>query len=167
MGVSHFPESPGLADLPAVKENVAGLWRRLTHSGTGVLAPEHCEVADPAASTDLGRAIGRAADEATDLLLIYYAGHGLVDDWGRLYLATHATQSQAPKCSALDVGLLREDLGGSGAAARVLILDCCFSGRAIEVMAGGDGAGRGTTLHRRHLHDRVHHGQRPFLRDGR
>ncbi|MGW8332557.1 caspase family protein [Streptomyces sp. NPDC055897] len=140
MGVSHFPESPGLADLPAVKENVAGLWRRLTHSGTGVLAPEHCEVADPTASTaDLGRAIGMAADEATDLLLIYYAGHGLVDDRGRLYLATHATQSQAPKYSALDVSLLREDLGGSGAAARVLILDCCFSGRAIEVMAGEDG----------------------------
>lgn len=135
IGVSHFPESPELADLPAVPENVAGLRHRLTHDTTGVLEPEHCHVVDPVASTaDLGHAIGKAAAEASDMLLVYYAGHGLVDDRGRLYLATHATRSGDPKYSALDVKLLREDIGGSGAAARVLILDCCFSGRAIEVM---------------------------------
>lgn len=140
IGVSHFPESPDLADLPAVRENVAGLWRRLTDDTTGVLGPGHCEVADPGGSTaDIGRAISRAAAEASDMLLIYYAGHGLVDDRGRLYLATNATRADAPKYSALGVDLLREDLGGSGAAARVLILDCCFSGRAIEVMTGEEG----------------------------
>ncbi len=137
IGVSHFPESSQLADLPAVRENVATLWRRLTHGATGVLRPEHCEVADPAGTTaDIGRVISTAAEQATDMLLVYYAGHGLVDERGRLYLATHSTRSQAPKYSALSVDLLREDLGGSGAAARVLILDCCFSGRAIEVMTG-------------------------------
>jgi hypothetical protein len=140
IGVSHFPESPELADLPAVRENVAGLWRRLTDDATGVLGPGHCEVTDPEGSTaDIGRAISRAAAEASDMLLIYYAGHGLVDDRGRLYLATNATRADAPKYSALGVDLLREDLGGSGAAARVLILDCCFSGRAIEVMTGEEG----------------------------
>ncbi|MFE7357232.1 hypothetical protein ACFU8Q_29805 [Streptomyces sp. NPDC057543] len=36
IGVSHFPESPELADLPAVRENVAGLWRRLTDDAAGV-----------------------------------------------------------------------------------------------------------------------------------
>ncbi|GGJ40292.1 caspase family protein [Streptomyces brasiliensis] len=140
IGVSHFPESPELADLPAVRENVASLWRRLTNDTTGVLEPGHCEIADPASSTaDIGRAISKAAAEASDMLLIYYAGHGLVDDRGRLYLATNATRADAPKYSALGVDLLREDLGGSGAAARVLVLDCCFSGRAIEVMTGEDG----------------------------
>ncbi|MEU6419768.1 caspase family protein [Streptomyces spiralis] len=140
IGVTHFPESPELADLPAVRENVASLWRRLTHTATGVFRPEYCEVADPAGTTaDIGRAIGKAAAEASDVLLIYYAGHGLVDDRGRLYLATNATRADAPKYSALGVDLLREDLGGSAAAARVLILDCCFSGRAIEVMTGEEG----------------------------
>ncbi|MFE4552444.1 caspase domain-containing protein [Streptomyces sp. NPDC056785] len=140
IGVSHFPESPDLADLEAVRENVASLWRRLTDDTMGVLKSEHCAVVDPEGSTaDIGRAISKAAAEASDMLLIYYAGHGLVDDRGRLYLATNATQSGAPKYSALGVDLLREDLGGSGAAARVLILDCCFSGRAIEVMAGEEG----------------------------
>ncbi|MFD8421712.1 caspase domain-containing protein [Streptomyces sp. NPDC059466] len=147
IGVSHFPESPDLADLEAVRENVAGLWRRLTDDAMGVLEPEHCAVVDPKGSTaDIGRAISKAAAEASDVLLIYYAGHGLVDDRGRLYLATNATQSGAPKYSALGVDLLREDLGGSGAAARVLILDCCFSGRAIEVMTGEEGLVDGQLL---------------------
>ncbi|GAA2165049.1 caspase family protein [Actinomadura napierensis] len=140
IGVSHFPESSDLADLPAVRENVAGLWHRLTHDTTGVLDPEHCQVVDPAASiTELGRTIAKAAAEASDMLLVYYAGHGLVDERGRLYLATNATRTDAPKYSALGVDLLREDIGGSGAAARVLVLDCCFSGRAIEVMTGEEG----------------------------
>ncbi|MEU9239389.1 caspase family protein [Streptomyces sp. NPDC048385] len=140
IGVSHFPESPDLADLPAVRRNVASLWRRLTHDTAGVLESAYCEVVDPAASVaDIGRAIGKAAAEASDMLLIYYAGHGLVDDRGRLYLATNSTRADAPKYSALGVDLLREDLGGSGAAARVLVLDCCFSGRAIEVMTGEEG----------------------------
>lgn len=140
IGVSHFPESPDLADLPAVRRNVASLWRRLTHDTAGVLESTYCEVVDPAASVaDIGRAIGKAAAEASDMLLIYYAGHGLVDDRGRLYLATNSTRADAPKYSALGVDLLREDLGGSGAAARVLVLDCCFSGRAIEVMTGEEG----------------------------
>ncbi|MFE4368705.1 hypothetical protein ACFRMN_10745 [Streptomyces sp. NPDC056835] len=92
---------------------------------------------DPTTSTaDIGRAINQAAAEATDVLPIYSAGHGLMDDRGRLYLATSATRDQSPRYSAMGVDLLREDLGGSAAAARVLILDCCFSGRAIEVMAG-------------------------------
>lgn len=140
IGVSHFPDSPDLASLPATRRNVADLWRRLTHPLVGVLAPECCEVVDPAASTaGIGRALHKAASEATDMLLVYYAGHGLVDDRGRLYLATGATNADSPKYSALSVDLLREDLGGSSAAARVLILDCCFSGRAIEVMAGSEG----------------------------
>ncbi|MFD8600426.1 caspase domain-containing protein [Kitasatospora sp. NPDC059646] len=140
IGVGSFPEEPGLSDLPAVRENVAGLRRRLTDARTGVLDAGSCEVVDPSASVaDIGRAVGRAAAEATDLLLVYYAGHGLVDDRGRLHLATSTTRTGAPKYSALAVDLLREDLGASGAAARVLILDCCFSGRAIDVMAGEEG----------------------------
>ncbi|WP_169816193.1 caspase family protein [Nocardia miyunensis] len=140
IGVSDFPESPDLSRLPAVRENLVGLWHRLTNPDTGVLESQNCIVADPMSSVaELGHLIGKSAGEASDMLLIYYAGHGLLDDRGRLHLATSQTRAEAPKYSALAVDLLREDVGNSAARARVLILDCCFSGRAIETMSDQQG----------------------------
>lgn len=113
----------------------------MTAPATGVLPPEHCvTVADPATGTEAGSALARVAQEATDPLLIYYGGHGLVDDRGRLHLALPGTEATHPRWSALPFETLREELADSPAAIRVLILDCCFYGRAIEAMTGAHGA---------------------------
>jgi hypothetical protein len=135
IGAVTFPHSPDLPALPSVHGNLAALADRLAGPHSGVFAPGHCVVlADPPSVSDVGRLIHTAAEQATDLLLVYYAGHGMVDDRGRLYLAVPGTDQNALRYSAIPVELLREDIAASPAAARVLVLDCCFSGRAIEAM---------------------------------
>ncbi len=135
LGAGRFRD-PGLTDLPAVSENLLALRSRFTDPGTGVFAADNCvTVPDDASVAEAGRLVNRHAEQARDLLLVYYAGHGLIDDRGRLHLALHNTETSSLKYSALAVDLLREDIGAGPAEARVLILDCCFAGRAIDVMA--------------------------------
>lgn len=50
-----------------------------------------------------------------------------------------ADQTHLPGYSAVPVELIKHDLATSSAANRVLIPDCCFSGRAIEAMSAPDG----------------------------
>ncbi|MEV4148742.1 caspase family protein [Amycolatopsis sp. NPDC049691] len=136
LGAGRFRD-PVLTELPAVSENLLALRGRFTDPGTGVFAAENCvTVPEDASVAEAGRLVNRCAEQARDLLLVYYAGHGLVDDRGRLHLALHHTETSSLKYSALPVDLLREDIGASPAEARILILDCCFAGRAIDVMAG-------------------------------
>ncbi|WP_410667971.1 caspase domain-containing protein [Amycolatopsis sp. cmx-4-68] len=135
LGAGRFRD-PWLTDLPAVSENLLALRGRFTDPGTGVFAAGNCvTVPEDASVAEAGRLVNRHAEQARDLLLVYYAGHGLIDDRGRLHLALHHTEASSLKYSALAVDLLREDIGASPAEARVLILDCCFAGRAIDVMA--------------------------------
>ena len=141
IGASHFTAAGAdLPDIPAVEANLTALRQVLTSPDTGVLRSEFCQVlADPASADGIGVALSDAAATATDLLLVYYAGHGLVDDRGRLHLAVAHTQPLRARWTALPLDLLREEIANSPAATRVLVLDCCFSGRAIEAMADNQG----------------------------
>jgi caspase domain-containing protein len=85
----------------------------------------------------LGWHLRRLAAEASDLLLVYYAGHGLIgSDSHELYLALQGSRQDDPFYTALPFDGIRRAMRNSPARTRVLILDCCFSGRAIDdVMA--------------------------------
>ncbi|MGH3866316.1 MAG: caspase family protein [Pseudonocardiaceae bacterium] len=141
IGASHFAAAgPDLPDIPAVVANLTALRQALTNPDTGVLRPDLCRVlADPGGVDEVGTALSELAATATDLLLVYYAGHGLVDDRGRLHLALAHTHPHRARWTAFPLELLREEIANSAAATRVLILDCCFSGRAIEAMADDQG----------------------------
>ncbi|MGB6165718.1 MAG: caspase family protein [Pseudonocardiaceae bacterium] len=145
IGASHFTAAgPDLPDIPAVQANLTALRQALTNPDTGVLRPDLCRVlADPGGVDEVGTALSELAATATDLLLVYYAGHGLVDDRGRLHLALAHTHPHRARWTAFPLELLREEIANSAAATRVLVLDCCFSGRAIEATADDQGVLRG------------------------
>ena len=89
-------------------------------------------VIDPPDPLALGKALARTASEATDVLLFYYVGHGLVGADGELHLATRATDgdSRSLAYQALPFAAVRDLLQGCRARAIVTVLDCCFAGRA-------------------------------------
>ncbi|MFX0576962.1 caspase, EACC1-associated type [Nocardia nepalensis] len=140
IGASRYINGAALPNIPAVERNLIALEAALTDAPTGTLASQHCTVvSEPTSTAEFGGAIATAAAEATDLLLIYYSGHGLVDDRGRLHLALSSTDPARPRWTALPFEVLREEIMSSPATTRVLVLDCCFSGRAIEAMADQQG----------------------------
>src|SRR6478735_5245091 len=63
-----------------------------------------------------------------DLTLLYFSGHGLKDDEGRLHLAMTNTRREALLFTAISAAQLNEAMDASPSRRKVLILDCCYSG---------------------------------------
>ncbi|MFG1809704.1 HEAT repeat domain-containing protein [Streptomyces sp. NPDC049040] len=135
IGVSRY-ESAALPDLPAVRNNLTALLEGLCAPGQGAFSADRCEVlADPGSPRDVYRTLRRVAAEPLDTLLVYYAGHGLTGTQNELYLSLAETEHDELAVSGLPYALVRDVVVESPAANRVVILDCCFSGRAIQGMS--------------------------------
>ncbi len=122
-----------LSDLGAVHNNVNALADALRDGRLWGLPPGNCTVVeDPALSADILEPLAEAAREATDTLLIYFAGHCLATGWGgELHLALTGSDPQTLD-TAVAYRLVRDLLMDSRAARRIVILDCCYTGRSLE-----------------------------------
>ncbi|MFC4111708.1 caspase family protein [Nonomuraea zeae] len=133
IGTARYDLLPALA---SVEDNLLSLAEVLTaHEVWGLPAAHVAIVPDPLTSADLLDPVVRAADEATDTVVLYYAGHGLIDHLrGDLHLALVGSDSQR-MYTAVAYAHIRDALLGSRATRRIVILDCCYSGRALGTMA--------------------------------
>lgn len=133
IGVSRYTDLPG---IPAATNNVADLAKLLTSSSGGAIAANNCTVVrNPSDVAQLGAAVSTAARQAHDVLIVYYSGHGVVDHRGQLYLTLTGSNRDGITWNGVPFDTLRRELLASPAHARILILDCCFSGRAFEAMS--------------------------------
>ncbi|WP_405060302.1 caspase family protein [Kribbella sp. NBC_01505] len=92
-------------------------------------------------SSRVGEAIDEfyASAERDDLTLLYFSGHGLKDDNGRLYLAMKNTKRERLRFTALPARLVDEAVNESLARQKLLILDCCYGGAyAVQQFAKAD-----------------------------
>src|SRR5262249_54722579 len=71
-----------------------------------------------------------------DLVLLYYSGHGKVDEDG-LYLVTADTKLKYLPTTSLPGADVRQYIRKSRCDRVILVLDCCFSG-AVEGLFRGD-----------------------------
>ncbi|MFF3644856.1 caspase family protein [Streptomyces sp. NPDC002564] len=128
-----------LPQLPAVEANVVDLAAELCDATVWGLPVQHCTVVtDPQNVPAMLDPVHRAADEATDTLVVYYAGHGMRDaESTDLYLALGDSRDTMGY-TAVAYQHLRTALRGSRARRKIVVLDCCFSGRAARTLAGGD-----------------------------
>ncbi|MBD2830651.1 caspase family protein, partial [Streptomyces globisporus] len=70
----------------------------------------------------------------TDTLLVYYAGHGMRDaDSADLYLGLKVAENAGYTSVAYQH--LRAELRLARARRKIVVLDCCFSGRAARTLA--------------------------------
>ncbi|WP_280432623.1 caspase family protein [Nocardia brasiliensis] len=125
-----------LTPLPATIENVNALAGCLRDRALWGLPDGNCVVIrNPRAQETILDAVHEAADEATDSLIFYFAGHGLIDpDSGELLLGlTGSVQGRAYR--AMQYEHVRRALRYAKARRRIVILDCCYSGKAVTGMS--------------------------------
>jgi DivIVA domain-containing protein len=124
---THLPK------VPASLKNVLALQGALSrHAG---IPEEHSRILlDAPDLPAVGRAVDAAAAEADDLLLVYYSGHGLIGPDDKLHLTLPQTSDALLPWSGVPFEFLHHALRNAPASTRVLILDCCYSGRAAETL---------------------------------
>ncbi|MEU6948158.1 caspase family protein [Streptomyces sp. NPDC046316] len=136
IGTSRYDH---LEQLPAVSNNLAALAAILSGPLALRLPAPHVTVVenppDPGAVLDPMR---HAAAEATDTLIVYYAGHGLIDAHDALALALPHTRPGRVETS-LSYDWLRQILLDSRAQRHIVLLDCCYSGLALGRMNAAQG----------------------------
>jgi hypothetical protein len=129
VGVSAYTRMDA---IPAAEANVRDLATVLTDPGRWGLPPEHCRVVlDPATAQDILDPIHEAAEAATDALVVYFAGHGVLDR-GELALALVGGAADAVH-HTIRFDQVRHEVVATArrCRAKVVLLDCCFSGRAM------------------------------------
>ncbi|MET7375937.1 caspase family protein [Micromonospora arida] len=142
LGSSRYQDVDLLPDIPEVARNLADLEATLTDPDFGIVPPARCvALLDEVSLPSMGRQLRTSAEQAKDLLLVYFAGHGIkAGPRHELYLAMYETDPHEPDFGSLKYETLRRIVLDSPARAKVIILDCCFSGRAFgdELAAPAD-----------------------------
>jgi hypothetical protein len=135
IGVSDY-EDPDFPPLPAAANS-------LEHMRAVLVEPKLCGwpadrvevLRDPTDVRRVVRQLRRSAQQTTDVFLLYYVGHGTVTPAGELCLTLVDTDPTDPDVTGIEYRRIRGALLDSPARMKVVVLDCCYSGRAIEALA--------------------------------
>ena len=137
VGTGSHVAGSRLPDVPAV-ESTARAVESCLLDVCGVLPENLVKLVDPDGPEPFLSAVVEAASAASDVLLLYYVGHGALNVVGDLHLATRATVG--PDITAYQALPYSEIIGAlvnCRARSVLVILDCCYSGRAtIPVRSG-------------------------------
>jgi WD40 repeat protein len=145
IGTGSYAPGSGLPEVPAVEATLADLKEALVAECH--MQPERIRVGlDPATPVELGEAVADEAERAEGLLVVFFVGHGLISQKGELYLATQRTNRSPTRLetTAFRYDTLRQILqeyrDGRTGRSLIVMLDCCFSGRAHDALSGPDDA---------------------------
>lgn len=126
IGVSQY--EAGLPPLPAAPNDVEAMRKVLQDPKIGGF-----DEVKPLINPDpnaMRLAINQlfASCQKEDLAVLFFSGHGITDDDGRLHLTTRFTDEQFYKATSVPASFVHDVMNDSRCKRQVVILDCCYSG---------------------------------------
>ncbi len=137
IGNSTYPvDEHNLQVLKGPVKDIAALNRALIDSQTGLFDDIDVTLLPEASSTRALRTLGKffGSADRDDVLLVYYSGHGKLDQTGRLHLCMQDTETTDLLSTAVSSARINEFAEASRARNVVIVLDCCYAG----AFRGGD-----------------------------
>ncbi|WP_030252612.1 caspase, EACC1-associated type [Streptomyces violens] len=119
--------------LPSVRADVHFLSQVLELPAVGRY--EKCERVEDSTKTVVRQEVERFLNdrEPDELVVVYLSGHGAYDqEDGQLYFVAADTRADRLPQTGVSAAYLTEQLEACAARRKVLVLDCCFSGRAVQ-----------------------------------
>jgi uncharacterized caspase-like protein len=147
IGNSTYPaDEHNLQALKGPVKDIAAVNRVLIDPGAGLFADVEVTLLPEATSARAIRALGRFFGRADreDVLLVYFSGHGKLDQAGRLHLCMQDTESDDLLSTAVSSARIKEFADASRARNVVIVLDCCYAGafRGADLPGAVAGPGR-------------------------
>ena len=135
IGVSEYGE--GLTSLPSALKDIEAMQKVLKQKDIGNFDDvKLLHNPDPNSFRESIEALfGNLTKE--DLVFLYFSGHGIRNDDGKLYFSTNKTKKVKKKLfksSAVPASFVQEIMADSRCKRQVIVLDCCFSGAFAEGM---------------------------------
>jgi Caspase domain len=146
IGNSSYPaDEHNLQTLKGPVKDIAALNRALVDPGSGLFADVDVTLLPEATSARAIRALGRffGAAARDDVLLVYFSGHGKLDQSGRLHLCMQDTESTDLLSTAVSSARINEFADASHARNVIIVLDCCYAGAFRGADLGNAVAGPG------------------------
>ena len=135
IGVSDY-DHPGFPPIRAARNSLQAMRALLADPALCGWPPGQVTVIEnPASAADLADQVADLAESTTGVLLLYYVGHGVLSTRGELCLTVTSTRPSRPQFSGLAWENVTYILRGCPARVRLVILDCCFAGQAIEALS--------------------------------
>lgn len=140
IGVSEYEH--GLSRLPGAVKDVEAMQRVLQHPEMGGF-DQVKPLINPDPLLMQGEIESLFSERSKeDLVLLFFSGHGVKDDRGKLYFATRITRKspkgELMKSTAVPANFIHEIMSNSRSKRQVVLLDCCFSGAFAEGMLAKD-----------------------------
>jgi hypothetical protein len=121
-----------LTPVPAARNSLDRMAGLLTGSLCGWPKDRLMILANQRGPGDLSDRLTTAFEDASDIALFYYVGHGQIEVPFQLSLGLVGSRPEAQRraSTSLPFATVRRSLVDSNAAIKIVILDCCFGGSA-------------------------------------
>ncbi|AEM84201.1 caspase family protein [Streptomyces violaceusniger] len=131
IGNATFPRDPhALLTLRGPLVDIEKLGQALTDDKVGLFPPDNVLSLPDKGVQELREELDQFFTTAgrEDVLLLYYSGHGQLDEHGRLYLCAGDTTPDRLRATTLSAAEINNMIDSSAAATTIIVLDCCHSG---------------------------------------